>query len=354
MSCLAETYQHIADILSFHNSNENLKKTLDRPNFNWDYIVIEGSKHLVLPAIYCRLKAKRLLHLLPKDLESYLEEIANINRNRNTSLLEQISNLSHLFNNNNIEYVFLKGSALLVLDCYEDIAERMIGDIDILVAGHQIQKAFELLKYLNYEPSEVSIRDKFFDHKHLPRLINKEYIGAVELHHKLFISNKEYSLNPSEILFQRQIGNNIPIPSKEHLLKHNILNYQINDKGNLFNSISFRSAYDTIKLLRIGPSIYDYSDKKNFKKYYAIVGAFLADIKEFIDVKPSLHTSFYLFKLKHVKFYRAWNKILMIRQLLKNILSRTVIFITNSEYRNAIIIDRNRIFKYFKSILINS
>ena len=86
MGNLAITYQHIADILSFKSSISKLEHTLTKPNFDWDAIVVEGSRHLVLPAIYCRLKAKNLLHTLPKELENYLEEITSINRNRNKKI----------------------------------------------------------------------------------------------------------------------------------------------------------------------------------------------------------------------------------------------------------------------------
>ena len=60
MKNLAATYQHIADILSYDSDTSTLESTLSQPAFNWDVIVKEGSKHLVLPAIFCRLQSKQL------------------------------------------------------------------------------------------------------------------------------------------------------------------------------------------------------------------------------------------------------------------------------------------------------
>ena len=124
MGNLAVTYQNIADILSFETSNSELEQLLSHPSFDWDAIVSEGSRHLVLPALYCRLQSKKLLHVLPNDLKEYLEEITELNRERNSAILDQINIITEWFNKHNIEHAFLKGGALLALDCYDDIAER--------------------------------------------------------------------------------------------------------------------------------------------------------------------------------------------------------------------------------------
>ena len=63
MSKIDETYQVIADILSFSATTNTLKLTLSESSMDWDALVVEGSKHLMLPAIYCRLKAKMLLDI---------------------------------------------------------------------------------------------------------------------------------------------------------------------------------------------------------------------------------------------------------------------------------------------------
>jgi len=351
MGNLAITYQNIADILSFETPNSKLEKDLSHPAFDWDAIVIEGSKHLVLPAIYCRLKAKQLLHVLPEELHTYLEELTSINRNRNEALLSQVHSISKLLNEHQIEHAFLKGSALLALSCFADNAERMIGDIDILVSLNQIDKANHLLKNIGYKPIEQTLGNDFFEHKHMPRMKTKLHVCAVELHRKLFVSYTYHELTSETILNKKIKSANIYIPSQKHLLMHTILNFQINDKGALFNSISFRSAYDTIALQR------DYKDdttwygSKIFKSYFNYTSLFFKDIKIATKAKSNFLTFFYLFKLKHITFYRFWNKLLNISSLVALLLKRLSFFVSNRPYRKAIINDRKRVFKHFKSIL---
>ena len=128
-----QTLQHIADILGFESDKTLLKARLESDTMDWDHLVRVGSSHLVLPAIYCRLKAKKLLHVLPQELESYLKEITALNRERNEQLLNEAQQISQWFQEADIDHVFLKGTAMLASGYYEDIAERMVGDIDILI-----------------------------------------------------------------------------------------------------------------------------------------------------------------------------------------------------------------------------
>jgi hypothetical protein len=349
MGNLATTYQHIADILSYASSRDALEKTLGNKDYNWDDIVIEGSKHLVLPAIYCRLKSKRLTHLLPEELHAYLDKITSLNSIRNTEIVSQIHSLSELLKAHNIEHVFLKGAALISSNYYDDIAERMLGDIDILIANDNVDLAFELLKDNGYYPIEQTLGNDFFEHKHLPRLKTDKYICAVELHKKLFVSHKDTDLQSSNILSSKELKNGIYTPSPKHLLLHTILNYQINDKGSLYNSISFRAAYDSIVLYNKA-SIDMPKDTKIIRKYHNILGLFFGDIPK-IYKRTNVLTRFYLYKLNHIPFYKFWNRLLKLISFSWVIIGRIPYFISNTEYRSALLNDRKRIFTYISSVL---
>ena len=354
MGNLAVTYQYIADILSYKTPYPKLENSLSNPLFNWDAIVIEGSKHLVLPAIYCRLKSKQLLHLLPKELITYLEEITSINRNRNEAILKQSQSISQIFNEHNIDHVFLKGSALLALGCFTDNAERMIGDIDILVSLNQLDKAYNLLQINGYTPIEQTFGYELFEHKHLPRLKPNHQICAVELHRKLFVSNSYKELRAQDILDKKVSLSNIYIPSKSHLLTHNILNFQINDKGALYNSISFRSAYDTIVLLSDSNVEKTWYSHKIIKSYLCFTSLFFKDTQITTKCTSNFSTYFYLFKLKHIWFYKFWNNLLKLRSITPVLLNRIFLFISNKTYRKAVINDRKRIYRYLQTIFSNS
>ncbi|MDN3492034.1 nucleotidyltransferase family protein [Winogradskyella bathintestinalis] len=349
MNNFAITYQHIADILSFEVSASQLEQTLSDPSFDWDDIVQEGSKHFVIPAIYCRLKAKQLLHVLPEDLISYLEYVTDENRKRNEIILIQTQAISQLLNAHKIEHVFLKGTALLLSGCFNDLAERMLGDIDLIVNAQQINEAYTLLCDNGYIPYQQTLGHQFFEHKHLPRLeteVSSTRIAAVEVHSKLFVNYNYDNLN--NILRDKRQHNTTNIPSQEHLLMHTILNFQINDQGALYNSISFRPAYDAIVLLQ------NYSGSKPWyalpiiKNFFRYTGLFFKDITTATHIKPNIFNHFYLFKLQHIRFYKCWNYLLNLGHLIPILLKRGWLFISNSAYRKAIIRDRHRILAHFR------
>ncbi len=79
MASLHTIFQDIADIIKDKPNRESLKLKIETDQFDWAKIVPVASSHMVIPLLYCKLKEKDLLDILPKDLLSYLEEITNQN-----------------------------------------------------------------------------------------------------------------------------------------------------------------------------------------------------------------------------------------------------------------------------------
>lgn len=234
------------------------KINVDTSNFPasqsfWNHLVKIGSSQLILPSIYSALKFKKLEHHVPKDLISYLEKISNLNHKRNISILKQITFLSNFFKKNNIDYVFVKGAALLILKPYKVEWQRMIGDIDLLVAEKDLQSAQQLLLNIGFEPvsNEFSFTNGVFrdDYKkHLQRIVHQDFIAAVEIHKHLLVK-KNHLITSKDVLKNKvELVDGFCIPSNYHLWKHAILNWQYNDNGMRLNSLSFRTVVDVLYL----------------------------------------------------------------------------------------------------------
>ena len=61
-----------------------------------------------------------------------MKEIYTINKNRNIHLVKEISQISKILKSHNIKYRYIKGAYQITNHIYDDIGERMIGDIDLL------------------------------------------------------------------------------------------------------------------------------------------------------------------------------------------------------------------------------
>tara|TARA_B100000963_G_scaffold121937_1_gene106351 strand:- start:32933 stop:33985 length:1053 start_codon:yes stop_codon:yes gene_type:complete len=214
-------------------------------NINYEKFVKIASSHLILPTLYVKLKINKCLRYIPLELKRYLREIFIINKSRNEKLIKEISEISQFFTKNNIEHIFLKGSAHIVNGLYDDNGERMIGDIDILIKTKDEAIVRKIISQNKYLP--LNNEFNYFKLRHIPRHIKKNKIFAIEIHTKLFDTDE---INIFENIFEKKIKNkNICIPSNEHQNLFNIYNYQINDFGHIKKSYSYRSIYDSFLLV---------------------------------------------------------------------------------------------------------
>ena len=351
-----QTYKAISKILD-PNPLNSLEDEIKQASFNWGKIVQLGSAHLVLPTIYYNLKKKKLLPSLPSDLAFFLKEIAELNSNKNDLLLEQVFHICELFNQKKIEFVFLKGAALLGMDLYENIGERMIGDIDILVHENQVEEAFNLLLENGYSILQNTPGYSNLNPKHKPRIVHEkeDFIYAVEIHNRLFENYEFAELNNKNIISNRILLRNIWLPKIEHLFLHNILNWQINDNGVLKKTISFRSIYDNSLFLKIDASLHKskWLSDKPFTNYLSLYSIFYPNFKHKSSLHLKLSRMFFIRRLKSPFFGYLWGKAVRIKLISRFLSNRVVHFIRNKKYRNDILTDKDNSFSKLKKIFKN-
>jgi hypothetical protein len=138
-----ETLCFVAKCLTISLESKNkkeIKNQLETASINWDQVVKLSTSHYVFPALYCNLKRADFLKYLPANLVAYMEEITNLNRERNEEIITQAKELNILLLANNITPIFLKGTGNLLAGIYDDVAERMVGDIDFIFSKEDYPK----------------------------------------------------------------------------------------------------------------------------------------------------------------------------------------------------------------------
>ena len=246
-----ETLYFVAKCLTISIVDRNKKeieKQLQLNNIDWDSVVKVSTSHYVFPALFCNLKRSNLLHYLPKELVTYMESITNLNRKRNEKIIEQANELNSHLLKNNIKPIFLKGTANLLAGIYEDIAERMVGDIDFIFSKEDYPKAIKILRNYNY--SEVGkYKYQFPGGKHYRRLKKNKSIAAIEIHSEIVLREKyRKEFNYSFVKKDLQIINKTRVLSYANKLNLSIISDQINDNGFYLNRIILRNAYDVFLL----------------------------------------------------------------------------------------------------------
>jgi hypothetical protein len=245
-----ETLFFIGKCLTIASDNKNInevEKRLKSMPPDWDIFVKVSTAHFVLPALYCNLKNTNLLKYLPKDLVKYMRYITHINRERNKQIISQAKDINYKLKENNITPIFLKGTGNLLAGIYDDIAERMVGDIDFLISKDDYAKTINLLYEFGYYDAE-NYEYYFPEIKHYRRLKKNDSIAAVEIHHELLIEKFNNEFNYSFISKDIQLINNITVLSYSNKLNLSIIADQINDDGFYYKTINLRNAYDVFIL----------------------------------------------------------------------------------------------------------
>ena len=266
--------------ISLENNNRVLvENDIKSGKVDWDNTVKLSTAHYVFPALYCNLKRANLLSFLPEDLVNYMQHITNLNRERNQQIITQAKELNKLLLTNNITPIFLKGTGNLLEGLYEDIAERMVGDIDFIVSKEEYKKAAEILLKNGY--SKI-YKSNLRSHRHFDRIQKKDRIAAVEIHRELLRDKYTNEFNYNLICKETQTIGKLVFLSYPHQLSLSIIAYQINDHGHYYNTIPLRNAYDVFLLSQKTNSL---EAIKKFKKFFTPLHHFLAICSKVLSTK---------------------------------------------------------------------
>lgn len=243
-----ETLFFVAKCLTINHEEKNkvlIEKELKLGNADWDAVVKISTGHFVFPALYCNLKRANFLHYLPEELVNYMIHITDLNRERNQQIIDQAKEINELLLKNDISPIFLKGTGNLLEGLYEDIGERMVGDIDIIVSQTNFKKTIELLKDQKYATkNEVYMHF----HWHYPKMVKENRIAALEVHNKVLKKPYTQYLDYQTLKKDSFCVNRNTVASYENQSLITILQKQINDNLYFSKTITLRNVYDSYLL----------------------------------------------------------------------------------------------------------
>ena len=314
-----ETLFFVGKCLTVNHEKHNLKivkEQLENYNIDWDAVVRISTSHYVFPALYCNLKKAKLLSFLPNDLVEYMEYLTQLNRERNQKILEQAKALNKLLLKHNITPIFLKGVGNLFQDFYDDIAERMIADIDFLIAKEDYEKTIHLVENFGYAKVEKhKHHSPLF--KHHPRLQKEGCFAGVEIHKEVLIEKFADEFNYDIIKHKCIQTNGVTVLSYHNQLSLFILSNQINDDGFYLKNLTLKPAYDVYLISKKTNAKEAF---QNFNKLKYPLNCFLAscyhvfnhiDSLQYISTKETEKylTDFNTYLVNHKKRKRDYRRI---------------------------------------------
>ena len=311
----------------------NFSKKAKFDNLNYDMVVKIASSQLMLPSLFLEIKKNKIK--IPEKLLVYLNEIYQLNEERNKILIEECYRIKSLLDKEKINFTFIKGSYNVINKIYIKSGARMIGDIDFLFDLKDKKKITNILNNLGYKNKHEY---KIWKTKHLPRFYSKENVFAVEPHSELLVYRFKKNLKGKKFL------NDLKNKNYNHL-KLCILNSQINDYNYLKATYNLRTIYDFFQLKKkVLKENFILENNIYFRRFYLVLY-----ILGLYNYKPKLNINdkFFLCRFILKRRFRVYYKIdelicLIIIKTPKKIM-QLVEFLSNPKYR------RNAISKIFKS-----
>ncbi|MFK8058547.1 MAG: nucleotidyltransferase family protein [Polaribacter sp.] len=330
-----ETLFFVAKCLTISSNKKNrieVKKTIEKNSIDWDTIVKISTSHFVFPALYQNLKFVNFLKFLPEDLVNYMEHITELNRERNLAILAQVKEVNSELLKHNIVPIFLKGASFIVEELYNDISERMIGDIDFIVDDNEFKETILILEKYGYK-SKTNETGNVFPYVHYPKMTRNNHIAAVEVHRKI-MNNKFSKFYIYDFFFNgKRSFDSVNVPSLKNQIIHNCINKQIRDNGKYFKTISLRNSYDLLQL----------SLKQDPLK------ALIENRVNFYDLNNYLASAYKIFKSDSLKYDENKFSIKFINKV--NLFLKYPFLSKIETYRfNLLINSRKRLPKFFKFI----
>jgi hypothetical protein len=235
-------------------------------NVDWKILFQLADGFRVLPALYVALERREILGSLDKEVYDFLEGVYELNLQHNQLLKREALFVIRLLNSIGIQPILLKGMAGLLSNLYEDEAERIIGDIDILVNLSELPVVLEEMLDHGYI-CELEICDQVFNsnfHKHELTLMTESWSVKIDLHvrpmgasgSKAFISTDDASDRAEVVNLD---GAHFLLPSPMFRLMHNFYHAQYLDRSYLESNINLRQLIDWVKLWRCYGSMIDIS-----------------------------------------------------------------------------------------------
>jgi hypothetical protein len=226
------------------------------PSSSWEGVVSVAAGHLLLPALWKALGRKGLGDQLPPDVKDFLNEVYVLNATRNKALRAQAAEIVTALSQSSISSVLLKGGAFLFDSEEEDLGDRMMVDLDLLVPERRLAESVAALKDLGYE----TFGDEKSRPHHYPPLFREGEVATVELH---WSTGERTELLPAESVFRDartpELGaSKVWIPSASHRIIHAIYHAAIQDDDFRRGIFSLKALHDVITIAKAHPSLIDW------------------------------------------------------------------------------------------------
>lgn len=215
---------------------------------DWPALVHLAGEQKVTPALASALTRWGLLARLPADLRDYLTAAAALNRARNRALLAELEEVAQTLNTAGLVPLAMKGAANLLAGLYDDPAERLLVDLDLLLPAADLAAGVAALRAAGWQqvgPAEMTLH-------HAPALHRAGCLATVELHRDPLDQPWQALLGGREMLAAaapRHLGTaRLLLPAAGHRLAQALAHGALADRSLALGRLALRDLDDAARL----------------------------------------------------------------------------------------------------------
>ncbi len=159
-----------------------MAKVIESGQLDWDVVMAQAHRGMVLPLLYRALVQKQLLDCVPNEVGQALEGFFDLNVLLNSRLRAQVKAITVCLNQHDIEHVWLKGATHLLRADWQQSPRTML-DLDVWIP-HQSQHdaAFKQLVAMGYESVAEEGGQLLRGEHHYPPLFKNGESARLEFH----------------------------------------------------------------------------------------------------------------------------------------------------------------------------
>lgn len=267
----------LCEIISMSSSRETIKQKILSDSIDWLVVIEIANRYFLTAALYYRLLDQDLLNFInDEELLIYLEQIYTINLHRNQSIVEQSKQIGQILLKKGIKPIFLKGTASLLQNDYNDIGMRFLSDIDFCVSEKDFHQTKMQLLSCGYIPNmnDPGIKD-IEKHHHWWPMYHPNWEVSIELHRSILTYPYSHLIECSDDNCQNITDYpNMSILLPTFRLLHTYIHSDIVDRSYAFKTMDLRQMYEMSRIIDKYRSEINWTYIEEFFKTHKMWGRF--------------------------------------------------------------------------------
>lgn len=218
---------------------------LSDASVDWMKTIGHAARDHALPMLATVAEQAGVMDSLPPDVAAYLDYVLSANVRANSAIRSEVLFVGRALARANVDAILLKGATWL-FEPGSGLYDRMMRDIDILVAPGDLEAAVAALIAAGFERSPLVIGEAGHIHEHPLR--HPDHPVLVEVHVELATRPE---LLPTRPIFERSsvVAPGLAIPAFCDRIVHNVIHAQLTNGEYRGGVLNLRDATDLGRLV---------------------------------------------------------------------------------------------------------